>query len=1075
LSVIAWFPSAHAAPEHELEAQDVTASTDSVNEVSYIEWKNIQTSDFNVLTAMIDSHYQIWRADRPFESNFTEYATLIGNEDVCDSHIPTIDCSGERAKGSHNFSFGLPVDVSGTFYYMVSTVLNGSTPIFHLTETTKSQGINETSQPIKTPYLLTASFNGFTSSTTLQWVNANDIEPRFNETGNESYNIIIYEHTWRATAAKWADLGNVRTEIANLSAIDENGSRINSYVVSIPPNSNREMYYTVTYRFPGYEDTRFKSSNTLVDPLLEDNAPPGEVQLGDVRYFSFGNATGGYTHIPWACPLEGGMKVPYTYHIWRSSQEFTRTDEFGVELVTTVESSCDTDSIQAIIPIGVMRDAYYAITAQDSAGNERLVVTNGVSRKAVSEDTISDYKAFPTDISASFNGPTGQTTITWNDAKHVSGESYTIWRSRPVKVDDLSYNPDIGVHLPITGSSIPCDLGQIDFCTVERIATNVSEGSGTYTIQVEDDVSQTVYYAVTTEYKQWLNQSEPKEDLEYIAGTNALLVGVAEDTLAPYPVKYNPDNTVVDGVQAKATIVWDDDTSNGMNNKYLIYRWTGPNDPFFDTQTNVSVSNTTLDAQPGWTLVYGPFGRSTAGVGTVRQQIEIEHGVERESYYAIIVQDEYGNIQLDLNLHGGAISCATLGCNAFEIREDTLAPLSTVVIRKDSSTPPTKYLKPGSPYEIVIEVSEELADRYEPLVNVSTTTGQYLLPEEKEYAKKKTEFVYTTTLVIPEGLSLADVNLTVELEDIAGNSVIHAFDGWSLDAVMPSVELYSPSEQTRYLWGEDLVALGAARDDNNVTRVEFNIDDLGFAQVTELTYRQAGVEKIPYVAFRIDIPASNFEPGQHTIKFRVTDAGGNQVITRSYSFLVDWCDRDELGLTRCQTEIDTGPPEPEAQLSYKPVLGDANYVVAFASMAMNVFLIILALMVILSATSDPRKKKRRRGDDDDDEMDDWMSNFMGVSATSEDDLRSNIDSNVDTSGDSKPQQKSLDSSDEEDDELTPDRPTRKRRRKKVVLDEDDDDDDDEPVIRRRGARRKSVNLDEDDDDDQPRRKPAKRR
>ena len=94
----------------------------------------------------------------------------------------------------------------------------------------------------------------------------------------------------------------VATLIANIS------SDLESYVHTVPPNTNEEAYYAITYFIPNktgpgedFVDLRFLSGNALTQPILEDNRPPAHVSVFSVATTSEDDGTGepGSSHRPY--------------------------------------------------------------------------------------------------------------------------------------------------------------------------------------------------------------------------------------------------------------------------------------------------------------------------------------------------------------------------------------------------------------------------------------------------------------------------------------------------------------------------------------------------------------------------------------------------------------------------------------------------------------------------------------------------------------------------------------------------------------------------------------------------------
>ena len=77
----------------------------------------------------------------------------------------------------------------------------------------------------------------------------------------------------------------VATLIANIT--DANTS---SYVHTVPPDTNEEAYYAITYFVPNKTEpddrlyrSPFLSGNALTQPVLEDNRPPNHVSIYSIN------------------------------------------------------------------------------------------------------------------------------------------------------------------------------------------------------------------------------------------------------------------------------------------------------------------------------------------------------------------------------------------------------------------------------------------------------------------------------------------------------------------------------------------------------------------------------------------------------------------------------------------------------------------------------------------------------------------------------------------------------------------------------------------------------------------------
>jgi|GEM_PF-3801715 len=1116
---------------------NVTAWHDSTAELTMINWSNPLTGDITALGHLRDATYEIWRGDSPFNTSFIAWADRIGEVEACPSSVHASGTNlGACSDLEHQFNVTVPVDTDGVFYYKVTSSIGNDNHLYDGQSGTESDSVIEHAEPIRTPYLVNAVFDVETGNTTITWINANELGMNFPEWGNLSISIKIYRHEQEATHSNWAYLD--KDLLANLTPRephDASGVRISSWWYHVNDKSwpSQESYYTVTYWFPdnqatndtneSYEDTRFESSNTF-GPIAEDAQPPEDCTqaIGSFTLRQTEPITG-FTTLQWARPAD----LPSTYRIYRSPQNFTSTTDDLVEFVKQIDSSIATPSTQVDVSEGVARTVYYGVVAVDEHGNEQ---TNIVwdARVIVEEDTLSDYIPLPTNVQATYDGQRGITVVTWNDALYVQGETYTVWRSVPVLNKQLGneVDLDLGQHMRIVEGfeNYLCEndesLEDQLPCAVVAIGENIAEGSGTFEFAVDQGKDHEVFYAVTVEYRTWCSVSSSMEDEECsdyadamepikkpefsatLTG-NSMVDPIREDGIAPIPVRFDIDNTEVDGLEARILLKWLDNWgANDRAAEYYIYRWDGVTDPFILPESNMSQSETTLDAQVGWTNIFGPI----AYIGPeMTVYLNIPASNEREVYYAVVSVDTFGNIQDRLVLRNPEDlmndNCV-FGCNVLKVREDTLPPSLEFEIRESSSTPATNSLVGGLDYQVRVYPSEALDSDGLPVISIKTAAGgEYLLEKTECEAVNDvsgTLLYYMTTMAVPT-LPKEDLEIWVELADVAGNPVNFSVEGYSFDGVPPSLELYAPSQDTVYLYGEDIIVYGAATDDMNVTSVEFKVNDGEWMQVMDVTPSTIGPEQTPYLAFTSTILASSLEPsfGEHKLYFKVRDEGGNAPVFGPYTFTTDFCAHNATGYLECESTVDRTPKAMEEPPGYVPKLGDANYMLAYGAICLNMFLMLFTILIAISAATDPRDKKKKKAEDED-EVEDWMKDFMGGGSS---DLRSGLDSSPTQDLE---QAKSLDEGDE-DDELTPIKVSRRRRSDDDDEDEDEDerprrrrsraddydDDDDEPVVRRPTIRsRRSRDYDdddededddyddyddEDDEDDEPRRRPPRRR
>ena len=112
-----------------------------------------------------------------------------------------------------------------------------------------------------------------------------------------------------------------------MSPIAQLVSGVSNFEISIPQDTDREVYYAITYLLPNYfapgidyEDIRFLSNNALESPLSEDNMPAAPVSSTN-SYFQSNTQTGsGTTTISWS-DVTG--EEGESYAIYSSGQAFS--------------------------------------------------------------------------------------------------------------------------------------------------------------------------------------------------------------------------------------------------------------------------------------------------------------------------------------------------------------------------------------------------------------------------------------------------------------------------------------------------------------------------------------------------------------------------------------------------------------------------------------------------------------------------------------------------------------------------------------------------------------------------------
>ena len=294
------------------------------------------------------------------------------------------------------------------------------------------------------------------------------------------HSIMIYSHYSPATRENWNEMPKT---IVSSSVT----AGTTSYQIDHSGNSvEREIYYSVTLLYPISEDTRFLGSNTLTSPVWEDNVAP--LFLGELDA-SFDPDTQ-TTTLDWG---EGVVDSDLVINIYRSNIQLQLLDEN--DQIATVDSALSTYDME--IPFGEHRQSWYAITLEDSTGNEVLDITSAspVSEPVI-ESTIQTTSV--TGLSAE-RLEDGTITLSWVDNTGNTDAIARVWRSVSGPIDSLS------------------DAEELSSTTV---------GAGAFSYSPED-AADAAWYAVTIEGT-WGSNPLPWHDETLESGANSLSNSVRE-------------------------------------------------------------------------------------------------------------------------------------------------------------------------------------------------------------------------------------------------------------------------------------------------------------------------------------------------------------------------------------------------------------------------------------------------------------------------------------------------------------------------------------------------------------------
>jgi len=1015
VSAIPFVPTVAAdqAAPNDMQSQNIEAIFDPFTESTAIMWENIQTQNLTIAQMLQTSRYLIYRSDALMNTSQIQNGSIpyIANVSACTGNV--VSCPGQQ----HSIIHPLPPGVNGTFYYGIATQLDdGSLKAFMELGTGQiPEPIYENTHDIIAPFQVNATFFPETSRTKIDWINLNQLQPgTLMETGPNAYISNIYRHLIPATRANW--LGMQKTLVAN----EPPGVSSTSY--DVPAGTDVEAYYSVTYFYLGYEDFRFIGGVNTMDsefPVAEDNVAPIDVAGVDATFVPEPLGGTGNTTITWTdIPVELGA----TYHVWRSGAPFSDTLDPNIEHIAAVPSGVATYRYE--VERGSLGYAYYAVTAADARGNHNSTILPSSLAGPIMENAFDPWVAEPTNVQAAYIGG-GWTNVTWTDQMGAEGEYYHIWHSWT-------------------------KLSEASNLTLEAtLVATVPDGVQYALIPVPIDKDRLSYYCITS-VTRYNHLNATYEDTRFI--DNCILLSVREDTLAPAPVQLA--QPMLQGSQNSLLLSWINSLAE-EDESYSIWRHLGT--PFENNETG------NLSDNEGWELMidtYTPHITET----TILRELSLVENLDRHAWYALIVADSWGNSRDSVSNRS----------NVWLVHEDTTPPDAEILLGIGGEEGmPGGPLKSGD-YRLHINSIEPLEEF--PMIQVHTDNyvegsaiGTTFTPEGEvtratPFLASDTYFIWDFT--IPGGMQTNNITVSATLIDVVGNSHSFSLTNWSVDSKAPTIELFSPSSESKYLYGTEIKIHGVVTDDVELIEVKYQFTNIGEFFNEEFEWENVTVitplgTPSNTVVFSMTEPASTFEdPGNHILKIMAKDSAGNEKLFTT-TFYVDHCYENISGITLCQSgksPFNEGEQEPEAPLS----LTSPPYVIIIAVGSFNLLLLFFAIMMGVLAAQDPSKKKK--GDDEFDEEDDWMLEFMsgGDDSGSGDTADAGL-----AELEAAPKTKQLE---DEGDPFDTGTGEQKKRRKKTVVEDDeedddfDDDDEDEDDW-----------GDEDEDEAPKKRKPKRRR
>ena len=305
LSLLSVTPAQATGEPANLQAQGITAAFNTTTEITTITWENSDTNDATAIQGFPGAEYKVYRHNAPINAGNVDSLTSFATVDVCDMSLPLVSNNPFNCRGStyatHNLSFPVPPGEDDSFYYAITTVLSNGTEAgeFIADEAHISTPILERTTAVQTPIVLTVEFVPMDSETTIRWYNYNDLftgEDVHPETGDDAMSIRIWRTTYAMNRVLGASLLDTETPIATLPAT------ATEYVVTVPANTDRTSYYSITYHLPNYsspgvayEDVRFLGDNTMSEPVAEDNRPPDQPVLTAANFVADPASGGGNT------------------------------------------------------------------------------------------------------------------------------------------------------------------------------------------------------------------------------------------------------------------------------------------------------------------------------------------------------------------------------------------------------------------------------------------------------------------------------------------------------------------------------------------------------------------------------------------------------------------------------------------------------------------------------------------------------------------------------------------------------------------------------------------------------------
>ena len=373
----------------------LTAVFDDTTESTAITIHVPVTNDATLLDELKETSFVLSRAPNGITSEWEPAVTGI---QLCNQSMTNSECSGAIIQFDYypesNLVPAAPSNPAVHYTLLIEQDLPTRSVV------ASSCCIDEEVSPIQSVDNLTADYSS--GITTLFW--------DYPENTPMNHSVVIYSHYDPANVENWDTLP--KTIVSNNIAAGTTSYEINHSGSSV----EREIYYSVTLLYDTSEDTRFFTENTLANPVWEDNVAP--LFIGELSaIFDPDTDT---TTIDWG---EGVQDDDLSINIYRSNVDTNQIDTHT--LIASIDASLS--SYQAPVPVGEHRQSWYAITLQDSEGNEILTLSESSPVSDVVIETTLDTTTV-TDIDAERYGD-GTIVITWEDDTNNPDAVARLWRS----------------------------------------------------------------------------------------------------------------------------------------------------------------------------------------------------------------------------------------------------------------------------------------------------------------------------------------------------------------------------------------------------------------------------------------------------------------------------------------------------------------------------------------------------------------------------------------------------------------------------------------------------------------------